>query len=452
MVALTEDLQVAVGELLLGPGTPYRLMDFNPWVKTVRAPQEQDRPWNHGSWSGAEWSNKVTVPMRILVRGSQRTTSEWLQLQQQLAAAFAPTGDAASDRELRWRIGGVEYLMRGRPRMVEPSVEHIGDGLGYAFTQCAFVALDPRIYSGVEHVAGPIPLPQQAGGLLVPGTQRVLNGNPGFELDTTGWFASGGSLVRSTGQAHTGVASGLLTPDGVTATVEAGVTNSAAPPVTVGRAYRASVWVYSPDGYNPVLVAISWLDAGNQILSTSLGPATAVPAGVWTLLTVTGTAPASTAKASPRVRMTGTPAATDDLHIDDLRLVDPIVYGGGLLVSFHVGGTLVGGQIDLVNAGTTETGLLLRIDGPVFEPSVTLKRPDGLIQTLRWFGLELAAGQFLEVDTQARGAFLQGNQANSRPPGHVDWPMLPPGTSTLRFGAAEFTAGTLTSRHRDAWW
>lgn len=452
MVALTEDLQIAVGELLMGPGTDYRPLDFNPFVKTARADQGGPRAWNHGSWSGAEFANSVTIPLRLLVQPAARTNAAWLAAHQQLAAAFAPVGATAGDVELRWRLAGAEYLMRGRPRMVEPSIEHIADGLGYAFTLCAFEAQNPFIFSGVEHVTGPVPLPQPAGGLLMPGTQRVLNGNPGFELDTTGWFASGGSLVRSTAQAHTGVASGLLTPDGVTATVEAGVTNSAAPPVTVGRAYRASMWVYSPDGYNPVLVAISWLDAGNVILSTSLGPATAVPAGVWTLLTVTGTAPASTAKASPRVRMTGTPAATDDLHIDDLRLVDPIVYGGGLLVPFHVGGTLVGGQVDLVNAGTTETGLLLRIDGPVFEPFVTLKRPDGLIQTLRWFGLELAAGQFLEVDTQARGAFLQGNQANSRPPGHVDWPMLPQGTSTLRFGAAEFTAGTLTSRHRDAWW
>lgn len=293
MVALTEDLQVAVGELLLGPGTPYRLLDFNPWVKTVRAPQEQDRAWNHGSWSGAEWANKATVPLRILVRGSQRTTSEWLQLQQQLAAAFAPTGDAGSDRELRWRIGGGEYLMRGRPRMVEPSIEHIGDGLGYAFTQCAFVAPDPRIYSGDLHTTAPIPLPQQVGGLTVPFT-----------------------------------------------------------------------------------------------------------------------------------------------------------------VPFTVAGVLVGGSEQVTNAGTTDTGLFLRIDGPVSEPRVTLKPPSGDPLTLR-FLLDLPAGQWLEVDTAARTVFLNGLATASRRGQTVadpDWPLLPPGTSTLRFNAADFDDGTLTTTFRDAWW
>ena len=282
------DRQWQVRDLVMGPGTAYRLMDeTNPFVLTTRADQGGPRAWNHGGWSGAEWANERVVPMRILVETD--TLADWRDAHQLLASAFSPVADSGDQVELRFALGGTEYLLLGRPRMVEPDVSLIG--AGKSFTRCAFVAQDPRIYSGVEQSAGPLGLPSQAGGMFL-----------------------------------------------------------------------------------------------------------------------------------------------------------------SLLLPLSTGGTLIGGRVDLTNDGTTDTGLLLRIDGPVPEPRVTLLRPDGEVQTLRWAGLTIPSGQWLEVDTASRTAFLNGLEGASRFPGFVDWPLLPPGTSTLRFGAADDDTGTLTVTYRHAWW
>lgn len=132
-----------------------------------------------------------------------------------------------------------------------------------------------------------------------------------------------------------------------------------------------------------------------------------------------------------------------------------------LTVPFTVTGVAIDGQADLTNEGTAETGLLLRIDGPIESPRVTLQRPDGVVQTVR-FNLTLPSGQWLEVDTKARTAFLNGlPQASQRGVVSGDWPLLPgrdptdpnPAVSTLQFRAAdENDLAQLTVNWRSAWW
>lgn len=284
--------QWQVRDLVLGRSTPYRLMeDVNPFALTVRADQGGARAWNHGAWSGAEWANERVVPMRIMVDVEADDVASWLTAHQELAAAFGPVGDAVTDVELRFVMGGSEYLLLGRPRMVEPDVALIGTGK--ALTRAAFVAQDPRIYSGTLHDTGAVPLPTQIGGLTVP-----------------------------------------------------------------------------------------------------------------------------------------------------------------LTVPFVVAGTVVGGSAAVLNDGTTDTSVLFRIDGPVTDPRITLQRPDGTIQTLT-FSLTVPTGQWVEVDSAARTAFVLGlPEASVR--GQVTWDMDPyplqPGTTTLRFSANDFQAGTVTATWRDAWW
>lgn len=162
-MALAEG-QVQIRDLVIGPGTPYRFArgsHFNPLQRTVRADQGGARAWGHGSWSGAEWAEQVVIPMRLVVMGTG--TAGWLTLFQQLLAAFAPSDE---DLELRFMLAGTEYLMLGRPRMVDPEARHID---GHTYTQASFVCLDPTIYSGTEHqvVLG---LPSTSGGLTLPAT------------------------------------------------------------------------------------------------------------------------------------------------------------------------------------------------------------------------------------------------------------------------------------------
>lgn len=165
-----EEGQWQVRDLVLGPDTPYRLMDeANPFTLTVRADQSGPRAWGHGSWSGAEWATERVVPIRLLLDAEpdagQSHLAAWREAHLALAAAFAPVGDAAETVELRFVFGGTEYLLLGRPRMVEPDLSLSATGRG--FTRAAFVAQDPRIYSGTLN-QGSTGLPLQSGGLTVP--------------------------------------------------------------------------------------------------------------------------------------------------------------------------------------------------------------------------------------------------------------------------------------------
>lgn len=158
--------QVQVRDLVMGPGTLYDLQaDFNPLVHQVRANQGGPRAWNHGSWSAAEWQEEVDVPIRMIVNGADRDKPSWLAANQAGAAAFAAIGDLGEQVELRFNIGGGEYLMFGRPRLWEPDLDTID--VGYAYTRAGFTAQDPRIYAGTESTAQ-TGLPVQSGGFTVP--------------------------------------------------------------------------------------------------------------------------------------------------------------------------------------------------------------------------------------------------------------------------------------------
>lgn len=271
----------------MGAGTQYTVRGgTNPWARTARADQSGPRAWNHGAYSGAEWLEATTVPFRVVVKGDTRDMAAWLQAHNQLQAAFDPVGDTPIEEELRFAIGGTEYVMFGRPRMVEPDTNTIV--LGHSETRCVFVALDPRIYSGVEQITT-MGLPVFSSGLVVP--------------------------------------------------------------------------VYVP---------------------------------------------------------------------------------------VYVQGVKVGGEALVTNDGLADTPLRLRIDGPVPEPSVTVLRPDGGVETLRVL-FDLDAGQWLDIDTGSHSVLLNG-VANRRGQVTGVFPLLPPGESTVAFNSSESNEiALLTVRWRHAW-
>jgi hypothetical protein len=158
--------QIQVRDLVMGPGTPYEILsETNPFIRNVRADQSGKRAWGHGSWSGVEWMDEAVVPLMVLTEGA--TTAEWLASHQTLAAAFRPVGESTSDVEMRFCLGGTEYVMYGRPRTVEPQIRSL---IGTIVTKLAFVATDPLIYQGNPVASAPIHLPTYSGGLTVPMT------------------------------------------------------------------------------------------------------------------------------------------------------------------------------------------------------------------------------------------------------------------------------------------
>lgn len=185
--------QVQVRDLVMGPGTAYEIVrGFNPFNRSVRADQGGARAWNHGSWSGVEWMNEAVIPLYILVEGAGDANGAWLAAHQQLMAAFRPVGEDAADVELRFAMAGSEFVMYGRPRLVEPDLTTLHAGL--TVTQAAFVALDPLVYSGTEVVAGPFGLPVFSGGLTVPIT---------VPFTVTGVMTSGFADLTNPGSADT---------------------------------------------------------------------------------------------------------------------------------------------------------------------------------------------------------------------------------------------------------
>lgn len=179
-----------------------------------------------------------------------------------------------------------------------------------------------------------------------PTERTEMNSNAFFEVDASNWTASGATVARSTLQAHEGVASLLLTPDGVSASA---VARSELLPAVVGQVWRASVWVRCAVSRN-VSLNIDWRTSGGAFISTST-QTIAVSAAVWTYFDLTGTAPATTGQVGLTVSMGSTPPGSNTLFIDEARLRTPGGPGG---MCIDVTGVLGDVDADMV---IRETGL-----------------------------------------------------------------------------------------------
>lgn len=173
---------------------------------------------------------------------------------------------------------------------------------------------DPEAYPFLIKVDG------EAMTALAPGS--AVNTNSGFNTDVTGW-TSNATLAYSTTHLHPNplaVGSAKVTPDGVSASADIQSSASEGIAVTAQNDYTASGWIFNPDGYSASSVFINWRDSGGSLVSTTTGTSTALAAGDWTYLEVTGTAPATAVTGHPGAQETGTPAATDEFYCWNLKI------------------------------------------------------------------------------------------------------------------------------------
>lgn len=135
----------------------------------------------------------------------------------------------------------------------------------------------------------------------------VLNAASTFVGGLGPWTVAGGTATTSNAQVHGKLPlSAQITPSGTAAT--AGI-ESEQQPVFQGHSYVATAWAYSAVGYATATVNLRWYNAGG-LMSTTTGTVTALPAGVWTQLSVTGAVPAGALYATVQVVEGGTPPAT----------------------------------------------------------------------------------------------------------------------------------------------
>jgi hypothetical protein len=501
------------GELLLGPGTPYTVLPgWDPWSRTTRDPQTAERPYSHGSVVGAEWVDEAVVLIPISVYRSGSTKAEWLAAHQQLSAAFTAVGSTGELPELRFEWGGSEFVLFGRPRQVRVTADNIA--VGKSVAQCAFVAPDPRIYSGLL-TSQSTGLPLQQGGLTLPavaastrlrlvdvaGTYASTPNHASLQitgdfslrigLDLRSWtdgfqqlvtrYGSAGAISYALNVDSSGIPRLQWSADGTTVLTApasqglAGVSQMlwlrGDLDVNNGAAGRTATFYTGPTRSGP------WTALGSPVIQAGVTSVFAGPSGAPLEIgsrgggltqTIRGAVygaevrnSAGTVVADPdfTVQQVGATGFTDTTgktwSVNGSAKLVANTYRGGLTLPATVPGVLTGGALTLTNSGTTDTSLRVRIDGPAIEPRLVLRRPDGTVQTLS-FDLELADGQWLDINTISGTALLNG-LAGSNQRGVATWLMDPypvqPGENTLRFASADYnTTAQLTAEHRSAWW
>lgn len=123
-------------------------------------------------------------------------------------------------------------------------------------------------------------------------------------------------------------------------------------------------------------------------------------------------------------------------------------FGFNLAMPFGFGSGGIGGDAQLTNLGNVDAPLVVRINGPVTNPTVGINGRTLQLTTT------VAAGDFLLIDMEARTVLLNGTASRrSAVVAGSSWPNVPPGTSTLQYRASSLQdpAATLVATYRGAW-
>lgn len=498
-------------DLLMGEGTDFDLQDdFNPFNRQQR-PEGGPRPYAHGSWLGAEWQAEAVVPIRVIANGANKDVPTTRAAIQEMTAAFSAVGATGEIAELRFWLDGddQEFLMFGRPRGPEPDLSTIG--LGYVYASAAFVAADPRIYSG-ELTTVTTGMGVQRGGLTIParpattrlrlpdvvgayastphhaGLAIVGDIDLRIDVDLASWQDSFQQLIARYTTGNISYALNLdgsgfprlqWTTDGstiLTATAGAAFAADAGRvrlrgtlDVDNGAAGRTATFYTGPTLAGP------WTQFGSTVpqagVTSIFGGTSPLEIGSrsgGTTQTIRGTVYGAEVRSGIGGAVATNPDFTQSTvgatsfndstgktwTVNGTAKLVANTYKGGVTLPTTIPGRLVGGSITITNSGTTAAPLLLRIDGPAVEPWIRVQRPDGTTQTIR-FDLTLLDGQWLTVDSVSHQALLNDQPAaNMR--GRATWGMdeypLLPGTSVIRFGGAEYDPDAeLSASARSAW-
>lgn len=147
--------------------------------------------------------------------------------------------------------------------------------------------------------------------------QRVqVNDNPTFETNTADWSGTGGTLVRVTDQKHLGTASARITPTGAAADT---FIATAWKPMDGGTLYEISGWIRCAVSRS-ITLRLDFYDATPTFLG-NISKTITVSANTWTRFKVSGVSPLGTTQGPMLAIMSGTPAASNIMWLDDAYLI-----------------------------------------------------------------------------------------------------------------------------------
>lgn len=400
----------------------------------------------------------------ITISGNLDTSSLGLSLNQKVTKLLAATNAMRQDAVLSWTpTGGIPMSLRLR-RQQPPRVT----GARVKSFLVSMVCADSEVFSDLLLYQQTVALPPR----------RNLIPNPSFETDFTGWTKIATSWAAST------AARSAITPwsgsDGgfgayVTGTKDATGTQrnldlaTGQLPVTAGVDYTLKATANIQDaGAGGSLVYVEWRNSGGGFISFSVGAAqtgTGIKA-----LQVNAVAPVGAAFAVCNLR-TGSAVSGDtvaafwdsvifertstiDVYfptVEDLAGDDVNWTGTAWLMRslsgdeswftspLQTGFTAAPGAQGLMivnNLGNTESSPILRLRGPMKNPTIT-RVDTGEKIVLNY---TLTAGQVLDVDTRDHTIVLNGdtNRYSALDFVQSSWWQLAPGINQIRLSCADW--------------
>lgn len=142
------DDQVSINGLVMGAGTSYSLVSFNPWESPEVRTSDMPRGPLPGIVAGNDLYASRRITASVIVQGTDKADA--LSKLQALQAAWTTS---QTDIELHYQLAGTEYLYYGRARGA--TVKGTGMwGRGILSAECRFIATDPYYYEASRHDTG----------------------------------------------------------------------------------------------------------------------------------------------------------------------------------------------------------------------------------------------------------------------------------------------------------
>ncbi|MBI0295706.1 phage tail family protein [Streptomyces sp. PRKS01-29] len=432
---VTEPGHVQYGDLLLGPGTPYRWRTLTGWgdLPPLDSGTVQ-RADAHGAYPGLLLAQSRTVGVDgLVVRAPRAQIGEVVG---RLEAATAPRVDEIPLVAWVDERGPLLTYARATRRAIPTTTGYrLGTIVGGAIE---FVATDPRRYALAEQAATAT-LPVSEAGLAWDSAEA--------EVLPAGQAAGVGEVWRWWSDGDPVITGDNVGPVSVRPLAEGAELVWASPhgdygwPVTPGRTVTFASQLAAEQG---AMTTLRWWDATGQHVADD----TSTPGAA----SLTATAPAGAAWAQPVVLFTAALPAAVPVGTSSLR----ISTGAGVLawpLNFGTPGST--GRLSVVNPGSADTHPVVEFRGPVTMPSLTNTATGDVLE----YDLPLAAGDVLVVDTLAGTVTLNGTASRLYSASTRSVPeqtfTFPPGTTPLMFRAAPGSndpAASVVVRYRAAYW
>ncbi|WP_329592110.1 phage tail family protein [Streptomyces sp. NBC_01362] len=435
------------GPLTFGPGSPYMVtaIDGVDDMPEIRA-EDIPRPDQHGDYTGPDTTGARVIQLGLGLRAD--SPDELRKLTLALRAATQPQRQPAPLQFLDW-----DTLVYGkvRKRNIPYDAEYLWrTGTAALEVYCA----DPYLYSLNEYSASTTAYSPAAGRtypLVYSGAgpaARNLVLNPSFEETFTGettGFGTNSTRSRVSAESYVG---GYSVQHAISVASAQGGTSWNIEPVASGQTVQFGVWVKVPT--TGIAALELWWRNQTTTLSTTSVIAQAKP-GSWAR--VFGSYTVAAGQTVDRVSAVATTSAAGaatwwaDAAMAVTGSALPAYFDGATggtwegvpnaSVSARPAGTgrVYGdagqsGRLTAINNGASPAYPVLRIDGPVANPSIEQVTTGGGLT----LDATIQAGEYLIIDTRTRAVLLMGSSPRRQwVRAGSTWPLLQPGTNTIAY-------------------